>query len=173
MNFMTKISFISLMFVFLIGVILMATNSMQKTEAIEENQQINEFDPCDLLNVDCVEEHEKADLFEASRVASEKWNVPYELMLGIAFAESSLGKNFVGCEHSFNAWGITPAGQEAEECNGHLRKYDNWIEGADDTARILRNYYFDEGLDTPEKIVYKYVGWNNQDWIKNVREFYN
>jgi Ulp1 family protease len=111
-----------------------------------------------------------ADLSEASMIASQNWNVPYGLLLGIANAESSLGTNWYGCQHSFNAWGIK--GKPAESCNSHIKHYDSWIEAADDVARILRTYYLDEGKDTPERIVRKYVGRYSENWVRNVSNYY-
>lgn len=121
---------------------------------------------CDRYDLDC----RSADLQEASLIASDKWDVPYELLLGIANAESSLGTNWFGCKFSYNAWGVK--GQPAETCNGHIKSYGSWVDAADDVARILRHYYLDEGRITPEQIVRKYVGWQNDDWVRNVRNYY-
>ena len=115
----------------------------------------------------------RIDLYEAIELAGEKYDIPVGLLKGIANAESSLGTQFVGCDFSYNVFGVTPAGQEAEPCNPHLRRYDSWEEASEDTARIVRLYYFDLGLDTPEKMVKKYVGYYNPHWIRNVKEYYN
>lgn len=115
-----------------------------------------------------------ADLFEASQVASERFGVPYGLLLGIAKAESSLGTAYVGCESSFNAWGVkAKPGEETEPCNRYLKRYSSWLEGAEDVAQILKTYYLGEEKTTPELIVGKYVGRYSTAWVSNVREFYN
>jgi len=122
-------------------------------------------------------EDEKADIWEASMLASQKWGVPYELLLGIANAESSMGRNFFGCEFAYNAWGVRPHTApdgtkfEAEPCNPHIAKYPDYITAADDVARILKTYYIDYGLDTPEKIAKKYVGNHSESWINNVKNY--
>lgn len=62
-----------------------------------------------------------------------------------------------------------------------LRGYNSLNEGIADTVRILKNYYFNKGLDTLEKIQKKYcpigaendpTGLNNY-WLKNTTIFYN
>lgn len=115
------------------------------------------------------------DIFKASLLAANKWEIPYEILIGIANAESSKGTNFWGCEFSYNAWGVKPhyapdgTFYGNEECNRHLAKYPNYVVAADDVARILRTKYFDQGLDTPEKIVKRYVGNYSESWIHNVK----
>lgn len=62
-----------------------------------------------------------------------------------------------------------------------LRDYENYDQGLNDFVRILKNYYFDLGLNTIEQIGTKYcpVGAENdpnglnQYWVGGVTEFYN
>ncbi len=62
-----------------------------------------------------------------------------------------------------------------------LKNYDSYEEGLHDFVRILKQYYFDLGLDTIEKIGAKYcpVGAKNdpnglnQYWVGGVSQFYN
>ena len=62
-----------------------------------------------------------------------------------------------------------------------LKNYNSYEEGLQDFVRILKNYYFDLGLDTIEKIGAKYcpVGAKNdpnnlnQYWVGGVSQFYN
>ena len=62
-----------------------------------------------------------------------------------------------------------------------LKNYDSYEEGLHDFVRILKNYYFDLGLDTIEKIGAKYcpVGAENdpnglnQYWVGGVTAIYN
>lgn len=91
--------------------------------------------------------------------ASEYFRVPVEIFIGISYAESS-HKDF----KCYNPWGI---GNDGPKC------FDNWEHSVNEFARLIRYYYLDEGRNTPEKILMKYVAWDNPDWIKNVRAYWN
>lgn len=68
-------------------------------------------------------------------------------------------------------------------CNNatQIKSYESYEEGLNDFVRILKNYYFDLGLDTPETIGKKYcpVGAENDPnglnkyWVGGVSSFYN
>lgn len=66
-------------------------------------------------------------------------------------------------------------------CNSGLKSYDTYQEGLTDFIRILKSYYFDEGLTTIEEIGAKYcpVGAENDPnglnkyWVSGVTAFYN
>ena len=66
-------------------------------------------------------------------------------------------------------------------CNSGLKKYSTYEEGLTGFVNLLKNRYFDKGLDTIEKIgaVYCPVGASNdptgvnQYWIPNVTNYYN
>ena len=90
--------------------------------------------------------------------ASNRYDIPVEVFMGIASAESSF--KYFKC---YNPWGI---GNNGPRC------YDNWEHSVNDFGRVIRKYYFNEGLDTPEKILMKYVGWENLHWIRNVKEYW-
>lgn len=102
------------------------------------------------------------------------------LMIGIANAESSLGKNFVfnyDKENCFNWWGLKGGNMTSRKDGSSLRCFSNETAGARTIAKTLKLYYLDEEKDTPEKIAYKYVGKNwtqyHGVWISNVNKFYN
>jgi len=134
-----------------------------KTEVAEAKSPLppSAADPCLLEAVHCESENYQPGFVSAIDQAASKWNVPRELIFGIANAESSLGENSKG----FNAWGVKKNATQ-------FKSYNNWDEAASDVARILRNFYLDEGKDTPEKIMMKYVGYHSADWLKNVYQFY-
>jgi len=114
----------------------------------------------------------------AMRESSEIYNIPIETYVGIANAESTLGKNFFNPEdkNCHNWWGIRKVRITEKGNKSWLKCYRNEREGAMDFGRLMRNYYFDEGLDTPEEIVRKYVGnkWtqNHEGWINNVKKYW-
>lgn len=66
-------------------------------------------------------------------------------------------------------------------CNSGLKNYSTYEEGLTGFVNLLKNRYFDKGLDTIEKIgaVYCPVGASNdptgvnQYWIPNVTSYYN
>lgn len=66
-------------------------------------------------------------------------------------------------------------------CNTGLRVYENYNDGLSHFVRLLKNYYFNLGLDTVEKIGAKYcpVGAANdphnlnKNWVPSVTQFYN
>ena len=62
----------------------------------------------------------------------EKAPKTWRYLLSISWGESRLGKEFVGCDWSYNIWGIKPAGRKAESCNIYLRYYDTWAEAIED-----------------------------------------
>ena len=118
-------------------------------------------------------------MLRAIRQASIEFNVPEMLIIGIANAESGLGRNFYkesdkACN---NWWGLKGGNMELRKDGSYLRCFGNELSGARTVAKTLRLYYLDEGKDTPEKIANKWVGKNQSEyheiWIKNVRKFYN
>ena len=91
---------------------------------------------------------------------SEKWDIPIETFLGIANAESSLYR-FDG----YNPWGIT--------INGEVINFKNWEQSVEYFAKLIRTRYFNQGMDTPEKMLLTYVAWDNPYWVRNVKEYWN
>lgn len=79
---------------------------------------------------------------------AKKYNLPKYLMVAMAGTESNFGKTGYAAAGSFNAVGLGVH---------EGRSYENWDEGIEDMARVLRNYYFDEGLDTTFEIQNKWA----------------
>ncbi len=111
--------------------------------------------------------------------ASKEFNVPLGLMIGIANAESSLGKNFYNeyDKNNCHNWiGLKGGNMTKRKDGSWLRCFTNEEAGARTFAKTLRLYYLDEGRTTPEKIAMKWVGKNqtphHKQWIKNVNKYY-
>lgn len=100
---------------------------------------------------------------EPCLIASKYYNVPQGAFVGIAYAESSFTKFPVG---KYNPWGVSGNGET-------IKTYQNWEHACDSFGHLLRYYYLDAGLDTPEKIMPKYVGWHAPHWITNVKRYWN
>lgn len=96
------------------------------------------------------------------------------LSVGIANAESTLGKHFVieYDKNCFNWWGI----RKVRDDGSYLRCFIDAKAGARTEASLLKRLYIDMGLDTPELIVNKYVGnvWSEYHgaWLNNVNKYY-
>ena len=143
-------------------------------ELIKENQEIRTDDEEKLSY--------KEKMFKAIKEASEEFDVPEGLILGIAKAESSMGENFYNeydKDNCHNWWGLKGGNtnKRIETEDSYLRCFNNEISGARTVAKTLRNYYLDEGKDTPEKIAYKWIGSEHcsthcKNWINNVKKYY-
>lgn len=94
--------------------------------------------------------------------AAEHYDIPVQALVGIANAESSL-RTF----RCFNPWGVDSGKGNDPRC------YTSWEHSANAVSHLLRFYYFNEGKDTPEKIMRKYVGYDHPQWVKNVRGYWN
>jgi hypothetical protein len=90
--------------------------------------------------------------------AADYYDLPLEIYLGIASAESSF-KNY----NCYNPWGI---GYPEPRC------YNDWEHSADGFSQLMRHHYFNLGYITPEELLPRYVGWDNQDWLINVKQYY-
>ena len=55
--------------------------------------------------------------------------------------------------------------------NGDYYTFSNLEEGIDAYYRNLSNNYVSKGLDTPEEMVYKYTGFNNDNWLSKVKSY--
>jgi len=100
------------------------------------------------------------------------------LMLGIANAESTMGTKFVveyDKENCHNWWGLKGGNMTSRNDGSSLRCFLSDEAGARTIAKTLKLYYLDEGKDTPEKIVVKYVGSNwgqyHDHWLANVKKY--
>ncbi len=101
----------------------------------------------------------------AKHVEAISEQTQWKLIIGIARAESSF------CKHQVtnNCWGIGGA--------WNMKDYSNFDQAVADVNRILEEHYIQAGLNTPKKIVKKYVGHQNDDWqyaveqeLKNLSE---
>ena len=115
----------------------------------------------------------------AMKIAAAEFNVPYRLLQGIAGAESSYGSNFYNQEdvNCHQWWGLKHPDSNIMKIRisegSWLRCLNNELSGARTIAKTLRLYYLDEGKITPEQISAKWVGRYSENWIKNVRKYYN
>jgi hypothetical protein len=114
-------------------------------------------------------------MLDAMKRASREFDVPFELLVGIANAESSLGTSFqFRYDHNcHNWWGI----KKLRSDGSHLRCFLSEEAGARTAAKLLRNHYFDEGYVTLEDICRKWIGnqfseMNCPHWIRNVIQDY-
>jgi hypothetical protein len=95
--------------------------------------------------------------YAASILQNENW----KLVLAISNGESTL------CKHQryYNCWGIGGA--------WNLRHYNSFDQGFSDVSRLITTKYVASGGDTPEKIVNKYVGHANANWVVAVNRILN
>jgi hypothetical protein len=110
-------------------------------------------------------------MFDEMKRASQEFDVPLELLIGIANAESSIGTSFrFHYDHNcHNWWGI----KKMRSDGSHLRCFLTEKAGARTAAKLLRNHYLDEGYITIEDICHKWIGdqfsgMNCPRWIRNV-----
>jgi len=112
--------------------------------------------------------------------ASAEFGVDPLLVLGIANAESGMGKYFYNeydRENCHNLWGLkggNTATRIAKE-GSYLRCFNDEVAGARTVAKTLKNFYIDEGRTTPEEICQKWIGAkhakkNCPEWVKNVNK---
>lgn len=82
----------------------------------------------------------------------------WKLIIAISRAESSF------CKHhqTNNCWGIGGA--------WNMKKYANYDEAIADVNRILEQHYIAAGLNSPKKIVNKWVGHPNENWESAVQQ---
>lgn len=94
------------------------------------------------------------------KIVCEEYNVDYVLAISIARAETGNFTSKLFLENN-NIGGLKGS-------NGWL-KYDTLAEGINDYVLILKKYYIDKGLDTPEKMQPKYCpGDDGQHWVQMV-----
>lgn len=85
----------------------------------------------------------------------------WKLIIAISRAESSFCKR----QERNNCWGIGGA--------WNLKNYDNFDDAVADVNRILEQHYIAAGLDSPSKIVNKWVGHPNDNWEAAVEQELN
>ncbi len=88
-------------------------------------------------------------------------NENWKLVLAISNGESTMCKR----QMYNNCWGVGGA--------WNLRRYSSFAEGFSDVNRFLGAMYVDQGKDTPEKIVKKYVGSYSPNWVRAVSQVLN
>lgn len=101
------------------------------------------------------------------------------LLLGIANAESTMGKNFYVPydKNCHNWWGMKGGNAPSRKDGSYLRCLETDKAGADTAAKLLMNRYINKGLTEPETISEVWVGANvskelKDRWINNVRVYY-
>jgi hypothetical protein len=120
------------------------------------------------------------------RLAAEEFSTSTEgaiklkgLLIGIANAESGLGKNFAVAydkDNCHNWWGVKGGNTSNRKDGSSLRCFESDKAGARTVAKLLSEHYIGQGLTEPESMVYVYVGkkWSqyHQTWVNNVRKYY-
>jgi hypothetical protein len=148
---------------FLVAVVFLGFMGEHYTNAYQSQATVTVTRPkrTDLSVLSVLDNTPMAEAKDLIAQASVYYNVPLELYLGIASAESSF-KRF----RCFNPWGIDTGRGNDPRC------YNNWEHSINGFSQLIRYYYLDEGLRTPETLVRKYVGWYNPDWVRNVGAYY-
>lgn len=100
------------------------------------------------------------DAIESIKKASDYFDVPEELFLGLANAESTF-KNF----KCHNPWGI--------KVGKRIKCFESWEESVNEFASLIKYHYLNKGLDTPEEIYKRYVNDDCEYWIDNVKKYYS
>jgi hypothetical protein len=95
------------------------------------------------------------------QIAAEVYQIDFNLIYAIAKHETGHFKSKLFIENN-NPGGIKDFYSESD-----WAKYDSEFEGIMEMARLLRNNYYDYGLNTLEKIGTKYCP-NNPEWAKEV-----
>jgi hypothetical protein len=116
---------------------------------------------------------------DALLAAAQEFGVNPALMLGIAAAESSLGKNGRAVDNhnpgniKTSEASLLAAGfQRGADFLGHDDQghviFSNWAAGWRGLAEVLRRFYLDNKRKTLEDIAEKYLTGNKPNWIRNV-----
>lgn len=77
----------------------------------------------------------------------------WKLVVAISNGESGLCKR----QLANNCWGITRS--------KGLERYESFAQAITDADYVI-NKYVSRGADTPEEMLMRYVGWNNQNWVR-------
>ncbi len=112
--------------------------------------ELPNFDPAKVEILKGYLASKKSPLQDYAEVLLEqpKW----KYVLAISHAESNMCRKQLGN----NCWGI--GGAE------YHRFYPTFAEGIVDANKLIQKYH-DGGLDTARKMMKRWVGWNNQNWV--------
>lgn len=158
---------------------------------VQAKTEVTVPDPCTLNVVDCdevkpdgkggeIDEQRQAESFlqgtpmeglgKAIVDTANAQGVSWKIVIGIAKAESSLGKHYVypydvNCA---NAWGIKPPGGRRDD-GSYLRCYYTWQDGINSIVGLLARRYKDQ---TPEQMCGIYVVPCNENWLRTINNYY-
>lgn len=144
--------------------LLKEVEAMENVNVVEEEIKIIKDTASINRSIKALENSPMKDAIPYILKASEYYGIPVELYVGIANAESSL-KNY----RCYNPWGVdTGKGQDP-------RCYNHWEHAVNGFSQLIKYYYLEENLITPEQLRNKYVGYNigSLNWSNNVRVYYN
>jgi hypothetical protein len=135
------------------------TNGSAAEETVTE--EVEKIDPAivnaQVLRTYLAKKNSPLADYSETLLAQENW----KLVLAISNGESTMCKR----QRNYNCWGIGGA--------WNLRQYSSFEEGIVDVNRILTDKYVARGLDSPEKIVNRYVGHPNSNWVVAVNQILN
>ena len=95
-------------------------------------------------------------------------NIPWYIVAGIAFKESSCGKNTPKVEgaESYNAWGWAVYGTTT-------KTFDNWARGIETVSKYLGTRFYSQGITDECEIMKVYTPPSNGSWCEDVKYFGN
>lgn len=156
---------------------LNAKQALDATYAQQSVTQVDSMPRSAIVTVEVAQAQEltfATPMHKAIHEAANEFGVPENLLLGIAKAESSMGTDFA---HPYdyncnNYWGI----RKVRVDGSYLRCFYTPEAGARTAAKLLKNRYIGQGLDTPEKICpiwigKKYSEKNCPHWVEAVNTF--
>ena len=105
---------------------------------------------------------------EVCQNSAAYFGVDPRMTAGISNAEYTMGlaKNYNTSCH--NPWGW-----DKNKANPKGACWENWKQACDSWHLKVRAFYIDEGLNTPDKMKNKYVGWDSPVWSQNVKLWWN
>lgn len=96
-----------------------------------------------------------------------EWNVDPRLIVAIAGAESSFGKNWAACPATgFNAWSWFYDG------NCVNSPFSSYADGIQTVTEFIRKSYLNKGFNTIPQIESKYCAAGCANWTANVTSYY-
>ncbi len=147
-------------------------------------------DPCIFNNVECPNERldgkdtnpiaEADAMLKGTRMAglgkqivetAGVKNISWRLVIGLAYAESSLGQSYwfpYDRDNCHNAWGIKPPGGRRAD-GSYLRCFNDWQAGINSIVGLLSRRYAGQ---EPEEMCGVYKKPCEQHWIDNINKYY-